>query len=68
VYEDAAVVVEVLDEGDGSEPDDPPVGGGGHGLAGIRERVAILGGAVEAGPRPGGGFGVSARLPYAVTT
>jgi signal transduction histidine kinase len=40
-------------------------GGGGHGLAGMRERVALLGGRLSAGPRPDGGFAVRAELPVA---
>jgi signal transduction histidine kinase len=36
---------------------------GGHGLAGMRERAATVGGALEAGPGPAGGFRVAARLP-----
>ena len=37
--------------------------GPGHGLTGMRERVAVLGGSLSAGPAPGGGFVVSAVLP-----
>ena len=38
--------------------------GRGHGLAGLRERAALVGGSIESGPRDGGGFVVTARLPY----
>jgi len=37
--------------------------GGGRGTAGMRERVAALGGRISAGPQPGGGFRVHATIP-----
>jgi signal transduction histidine kinase len=38
-------------------------GGGGHGLVGLRERVSLVGGSIESGPREDGGFVVKAHLP-----
>ena len=40
--------------------------GTGHGLLGVRERVAVVGGDIETRPTPDGGFAVRARLPYAL--
>ena len=40
--------------------------GGGMGLVGMRERATMLGGVLEAGPTPHGGFRVRARLPVEV--
>jgi signal transduction histidine kinase len=40
--------------------------GSGHGIAGMRERISELGGDFDAGPRPGGGFRVFARLPLSL--
>ena len=51
----------VVDDGVGSADRDPP--GGGNGLAGMRERAVLVGGRLEAGPRPVGGWAVSAVLP-----
>ncbi len=56
-----AVGVTVTDDGAGSGP----APGSGDGLTGMRERAAALGGRLEAGPLPGGGFRVAARLPLA---
>jgi signal transduction histidine kinase len=57
------VHVEVTDDGPGTRML-PPNRSGGHGLIGMRERVLMHGGSFHAGPRPEGGFGVSAGLPY----
>ena len=57
------LTLSVQDDGLASRSDPPD--GSGRGLAGIRERVAVVGGTVEAGPVPGGGFRLRARLPYA---
>ena len=53
--------VEVTDTGRGPAP--PAGHNGGHGLAGMRERAATVGGTLETGPGPAGGFRVAARLP-----
>jgi signal transduction histidine kinase len=72
------VVICVADDGRGSAgppaklprygaarvgPPDVPPGSAGHGLAGMQERAAMYGGTAHAGPRPGGGFEVTVRLP-----
>jgi signal transduction histidine kinase len=56
-----AVEVDVRD--DGRAAPGSAANGGGHGLAGMRERASLLGGTLEAGPLPGGGYRVHARLP-----
>jgi signal transduction histidine kinase len=57
--------VAVWDDGAGADEVVSGEPGGGHGLAGMAERAQALGGLVEAGPRPEGGFAVRAWLPLA---
>jgi signal transduction histidine kinase len=63
----SGIVIEVLDDGRGAtvlpglDPDD--AGARGHGIVGMRERARLLGGTLDARPRPGGGFSVVAHLP-----
>jgi signal transduction histidine kinase len=59
-YGEDGLDLEVSDDGVGSANGHAP----GHGLTGIRERVAVFGGDVESGERADGGFAVRARLPY----
>ena len=60
-YSQDAVTVEVADDGLG--PAAPPVAGG-HGLVGMRERVTMHGGTLDAGPGHDAGFRVAARFPF----
>ena len=59
-YTDESLEIEVTDDGTGVPGTVPS---GGHGLAGLRERIAVFGGTFHAGPRPEGGFRVRAQLP-----
>ncbi len=59
-YSPAQLELRVADDGTGG---DPSLAGSGHGLVGMRERAAVFGGSLEAGPRAGGGYLVRALLP-----
>ena len=60
-YHPGSVTVEVADRGTGASRG--TVNGTGHGLIGMRERVAVFGGEFTAGPGADGGFRVRARFP-----
>jgi signal transduction histidine kinase len=60
VVEPGRAVLEVSDDGTGGAP---ASGGGGNGLLGMRERVAVHGGELSAGPGPDGGWAVRAMIP-----
>jgi signal transduction histidine kinase len=64
-YHPDSVGIDVVDDGRGASTapaDGQP--GDGHGLLGMRERVAVFGGRLTAGSRVGGGFQVTATLPF----
>ena len=59
-YGSDSLELEIADDGAG---DSEPIPSGGHGLVGMRERVALYGGRLDAGRRPNGGFIVRVLLP-----
>jgi signal transduction histidine kinase len=59
-YGAESLELEIVDDGGGAAA---PVSSGGHGLVGMRERVALYGGRLDAGRRPSGGFSVRVLLP-----
>jgi signal transduction histidine kinase len=59
-YEPNAIELEVVDDGRGPAADDAQRG---QGIIGMRERAALVGGALRVGRAPGGGFAVDARIP-----
>src|SRR6516164_4359890 len=62
-YSPDSLVLTISDDGRGDLGGSAMPGAPGHGLTGMRERVAMYGGSVTAGPRAGGGFEVVAVLP-----
>ena len=63
-YRPGELLIDVADDGAAGVPRaGRPQPGGGRGLIGLRERLALYGGDLDAGPRPGGGWRVRARIP-----
>jgi signal transduction histidine kinase len=63
-YEPDRLIIDIADDGRGSTANsEGPMPGFGHGIAGMRERALAVGGELEAGPQPDGGFRVRATLP-----
>jgi signal transduction histidine kinase len=62
-YRGGDLLVEVADAGQSAGTAGPAVPGAGRGLLGLRERTALYGGELDAGPRPGGGWLLRARIP-----
>jgi len=65
-YDADALQIKICDTGRGAVSG-LSRGGSGHGLIGMRERIEIYGGSLTAGPRPGGGYAVTASLPINAT-
>jgi signal transduction histidine kinase len=61
-YTDDCLEIEVVDTG--GTHDRPPVDGNGRGLIGLRERLAVYGGDLTAGPTLAGGYRIKARVPW----
>jgi signal transduction histidine kinase len=62
-WNDDALEVTIADRGRATPAAEAPLPSGSHGIVGMRERVRVYGGTLEAGPQPGGGFRVRARIP-----
>ena len=62
-FDEDALSIEVRDDGRGAAATPPAADAHGQGLVGMHERATLLNGALAAGPRPGGGYRVTARIP-----